>query len=58
VRVALRTRKGINAHDVSNRGVFFAQNLNHVYAPGVVVKLGDPVGVVTRRPEPNVVLGG
>jgi hypothetical protein len=57
VRRALRTRKGANAHDPSNKGVFFAQNLNHVYAPGVTVKLGDPVRVLSRTAQPNVVLG-
>lgn len=56
VRRALRTRKGANAHDPSNKGVFFAQNLNHVYAPEVTVKLGDPVQVLSRAPVPNVVL--
>jgi uncharacterized protein len=58
VRVALRTRRGVNAHDPSNKGVFFAQNLNHVYTPGTVVSLGDPVRVVARSAEPNVVLDG
>ncbi len=56
VRVALKTRKGVNAHDGSNTGVFFAQNLNHVFAPGVVVELGDAVQVITRSQEPNVLL--
>jgi hypothetical protein len=56
VRKALRARKGVNAHDDSNKGVFFAQNLNHVYTPGVVVRVGDRVRVMTRNPEPNVVL--
>ena len=56
VRRALRARKGVNAHDDSNKGVFFAQNLNHVFAPGVVVRVGDGVRVITRSPQPNVVL--
>jgi uncharacterized protein YcbX len=56
VRMALRTRKGVNAHDGSNKGVFFAQNLNHVFAPGVVVRVGDGVSVLSRSSEPNVVL--
>jgi uncharacterized protein YcbX len=56
VRVALKTRKGVNAHDGSNKGVFFAQNLNHVYAPGAAVRLGDAVRVLARSQEPNVVL--
>jgi uncharacterized protein YcbX len=54
VRRALTTRKGANAHDASNTGVFFAQNLNHVYTPGVSVRLGDPLHVVERSREPNV----
>jgi uncharacterized protein len=56
VRRALVTRRGVNAHDESNKGVFFAQNLNHVYRPGVTVKLGDTVEVVQRSSEPNVLL--
>ena len=56
VRVALRTRRGVNAHDPANTGVFFAQNLNHVYAPGTVVALGDCVRVIARSATPNVVI--
>jgi uncharacterized protein YcbX len=56
VRRALVTRRGVNAHDESNKGVFFAQNLNHVYAPGVTVRLGDAVEVLERSSEPNVVI--
>jgi uncharacterized protein len=57
VRRALVSRRGVNAHDDSNTGVFFAQNLNHVYAPGIVVRLGDAVEVVQSGSEPNVRLG-
>jgi len=57
VRRALVTRKGINAHDESNTGVFFAQNLNHVYEPGVTVRAGDAVQVLGRSAEPNVLIG-
>ncbi len=56
VRRALTTRRGVNAHDASNTGVFFAQNLAHVYAPGLTISVGDPVRVVSRSAEPNVVL--
>jgi uncharacterized protein len=56
VRRALVTRRGVNAHDESNKGVFFAQNLNHVYTPGVTVRLGDAVEVVERSREPNVLI--
>ncbi len=56
VRRALTTRKGINAHDESNKGVFFAQNLNHVYTPGVTVSVGDTLKVLERSTEPNVIL--
>jgi uncharacterized protein YcbX len=56
VRRALRARRGVDAHDASNTGVFFAQNLNHVYAPGVVVRVGDPVRVLERSAVANVVL--
>jgi uncharacterized protein YcbX len=56
VRRALRTRRGANAHDETNKGVFFAQNLNHVFRPGTVVRVGDPVEVRARAERPNVVL--
>jgi uncharacterized protein len=56
VRRALRTRKGVNAYDHSQQGVFFAQNLNHVYEPGVKVSVGDPVRVIERGTDPNVLL--
>jgi hypothetical protein len=56
VRRALRTRKGSNAHDASNTGVFFAQNLNHVHTPGLTIMLGDEVHVLERSLRPNVVL--
>jgi uncharacterized protein YcbX len=56
VRRALTTRKGVNAHDDSNTGVFFAQNLNHVYTPGVRVRVGDRLQVLERSAEANVVL--
>jgi uncharacterized protein len=56
VRRALRTRKGANAHDGSNTGVFFAQNLNHVYTPGLTIRLGDEVRVLAHSLRPNVVL--
>jgi uncharacterized protein len=56
VRRALTTRRGVNAHDDSNTGVFFAQNLNHVYRPGLRVRLGDRVQVLERSTEANVVL--
>jgi uncharacterized protein len=56
VRRALRTRKGTNAHDDSNTGVFFAQNLNHVHTPGLTIRLGDEVDVLARSLRPNVVL--
>jgi uncharacterized protein YcbX len=56
VRRALRTRRGLNAHDHSDEGVFFAQNLNHVYTPGIEVSVGDPVRVIERGTYPNVLL--
>lgn len=56
VRRALTTRRGANAHDESNKGVFFAQNLSHAYTPGVRVSEGDTVRVVQRSTQPNVVL--
>ena len=58
VRRALTTRRGVNAHDETNTGVFFAQNLNHVPTPGLTIRVGDPVEVISRSAEPNVVLRG
>jgi len=54
VRRALRTRKGVNAYDETNTGVFFAQNLNHVYTPGVAIGVGDSLEVLERGAEANV----
>jgi uncharacterized protein len=56
VRRALTTRRGANAHDESNTGVFFAQNLTHAYEPGLSLTVGDRVLVVERSAQPNVVL--
>jgi uncharacterized protein YcbX len=56
VRKALATRRGFNAYDDSNTGVFFAQNLNHLYAPGVTIAVGDTVEILARTAAPNVVL--
>ena len=56
VRRALTTRKGVNAHDDANTGVFFAQNLAHAYAGGLTISVGDPVRIVGRSAKPNVVL--
>lgn len=58
VRRALVTRKGVNAYDHTNTGVFFAQNLNHVYTPGLTINVGDPVQVLARSTRPNVRLSG
>jgi uncharacterized protein YcbX len=56
VRRALTTRRGVNAHDETNAGVFFAQNLNHIPTSGLAISVGDPVHVISRASEPNVVL--
>ena len=56
VRRALTTRRGANAHDGSNTGVFFAQNLSHAYEPDLSIAVGDRVLVVERSTQPNVVL--
>ncbi len=56
VRRALTTRRGFNVHDASNTGVFFAQNLNHLYVPGMTIGVGDAVEILTRAAAPNVVL--
>lgn len=56
VRKALKTREGVNAHDHSDKGVFFAQNLNHLYTPGIEVSVGDAVRVIERGTDPNVLL--
>jgi len=54
VRRALTARRGVNAHDETNKGVFFAQNLNHVFTPGDCINAGDVVQVLRRSAQPNV----
>lgn len=56
-RALARTRKGVNVYDESNTGVFFMQNLNHVYTPGVKLRVGDTVEVLERSARPNVLVG-
>ncbi len=56
VRRALVSRRGFNAHDEANTGVFFAQNLVHVFRPGTRLRVGDTVDVLERSPDANVVL--
>lgn len=56
VRIALVSRRGINAYDAGNKGVFFAQNLNHVYVPGISIAIGQTLEVIERSAEPNLVL--
>jgi uncharacterized protein YcbX len=56
VRRALTTRKGANAHDPSDTGVFFAQNLTHVDVPGITINVDDPIQVSSRSTTPNVAL--
>jgi uncharacterized protein YcbX len=56
VRRALLTRRGLNAHDETNGGVFFAQNINHVPSPGLRLSVGDIVTVLARATHPNVIL--
>lgn len=56
VRTALVSRKGVNAYDAGNKGVFFGQNLNHVYVPGVSIAVGQTLEVIERSAEPNLVL--
>ena len=52
----MTARRGVNAYDETNKGVFFAQNLNHVYRPQTVVRVGDPVRVLARTAQPNVLI--
>lgn len=56
VRRALVSRRGADARDPSYTGVFFAQNVVHVYRPALTLRVGDPVHVSDRASEPNVVL--
>lgn len=56
VRVALVSRRGVNVYDETNKGVFFAQNLNHVYEPGLRIAVGQTLEVIERGTEPNLVL--
>ncbi len=56
VRRALVSRRGANAHDPNDTGVFFAQNIVHDHRPGLHLRVGDRVVVHERAAEPNVVL--
>ena len=56
VRRALVSRRGANAHDPSNTGVFFAQNIVHIHVPGLTLSVGDRVEVLGRSASANVVL--
>ena len=47
-------RKGIDAVNPSNKGVFFGQNFLHAFKDGVKVSLGDEVNVVERAAERNI----
>ena len=55
VRIVLHVP--VRLHAVTKRkpaGVFFAQNLNHVFVPGTYLKVGDLVQVVGRRDHDQV----
>jgi uncharacterized protein YcbX len=56
VRRALVSRRGANAHDRSQTGVWFGQNVIPLPTPGTVLRVGDRVEVRDRAAEPNVVL--
>lgn len=47
-------RKGVDAIDQSNKGVFFGQNLLHTPEPGVTVSVGDTVHVTNRSAARNI----
>ncbi len=50
------SRRGENAYDSKNKGVFFAQNLSHVYVPGTKIYFNDSLKVLERRTERNLIL--
>ncbi len=56
VTAALRaTRHGVDLTDPDQKqGNFFGQNLNHVYEPGEVIRVGDQVQIFDRATEPNI----
>ena len=47
-------RKGVDAVDPTNKGVFFGQNFLHTLIDGSVVNVGDTVEVVERSSERNI----
>lgn len=51
----LRGRAGVSAA-TRGTGVFFGIDLNHVYVPGQVVRVGDPVAIDELGDVPNVTL--
>jgi uncharacterized protein YcbX len=50
----LRGRAGVGAN--GSKGVFFGQNLNHVYSPGQIVAAFDEVRILSVADRPNVQL--
>lgn len=55
VRKALAdTRRGVDAIDPSNKGVFFGQNLLHVLEDGVTISVGDKIEIIERSENPNI----
>jgi uncharacterized protein len=47
-------RKGVDAVDPTNKGVFFGQNFLHTLVDGNVVNVGDTVQVTERSSERNI----
>lgn len=58
VTAALKqTRHGADAtHPDQKEGNFFGQNLNHVFEPGQIIKVGDQVEILKRSTERNIIL--
>lgn len=48
-------RRGIDAHDASNKGVFFGQNILHVAQNDATLTVGDTVEVRARSSYSNIV---
>jgi len=47
-------RRGVDAVNPSNKGVFFGQNFLHVFESGVTVSVGDTVNIVEQAAERNI----
>lgn len=52
----LRSRAGRRVYVETDKGIFFGQNLNHVYKSNQQIAIGDAVTVMSETVRPNIIL--